>query len=81
MRPRVTLYTRVGCCLCDDAKDEIAQARRRAEFDLEVIDIDSDPRLRAAYNHEIPVIAINGQKAFRYHVKAAELLARLRGGE
>ncbi len=59
MKPRVTLYTRAGCCLCDDAKSLLLAARRRADFDYEELDIDSDPELRRLYNDEVPVVAIN----------------------
>jgi glutaredoxin len=73
----VTLYTRKGCCLCDDAKRVLDAAGRRAAFQLEEIDIDSDPQLRALYNDEVPVIAINGSKAFKYRVSVDELLRKL----
>jgi glutaredoxin len=71
---KVTLYTRTGCHLCDQAKQAIESARRRAAFDYEEFDIDSDPQLRRLYNEEVPVIAIDGKKAFKYRVTAAELL-------
>ena len=71
---KVTLYTRSGCHLCDDAKQAIESARRRTPFDYEEFDIDSDPQLRRLYNEEVPVIAIDGKKAFKYRVTAAELL-------
>ena len=73
----VTLYTRTGCCLCEEAKKELEAARRRAAFVLEEFDIDRDPALHARYNEEVPVIAINGKKAFKYRVSADELLKRL----
>jgi glutaredoxin len=73
----VTLYTRKGCCLCDDAKRVLADAGRRAAFRLEEIDIDSDPNLRTLYNDEVPVIAINGTKAFKYRVSVDALLRKL----
>jgi glutaredoxin len=76
--PRVTLYTRRGCCLCDTAKGELQKARRRVEFDLEEIDIDQDPQLRALYSDEVPVVAINGKKAFKYHIEEQTFLKRLR---
>jgi glutaredoxin len=76
-RPRVTLYTRAGCCLCDDAKRVIHAARARAGFDYEERDIDADPELRRLYNEEVPVIAINGTKAFKYKVDMNEFLRRL----
>ena len=77
MRPKVTLYTRAGCCLCDDAKRVLADARRRAEFDYEEFDIDGDAELARRYNDEVPVIAINGTKAFKYRLDMREFLKKL----
>ncbi|HUK15934.1 MAG TPA: glutaredoxin family protein [Bryobacteraceae bacterium] len=77
MKPSVTLYTRRGCCLCDDAKRVIAAARSRAPFDYQELDIDSDAELRRLYNDEVPVIAINGSKAFKYRVTMDEFLKKL----
>jgi glutaredoxin len=85
MKPRVTLYTRAGCCLCEDAKRVIAEARLRADFDYEEVDIDRagagdgerEGELRRLYNDEVPVIAINGAKAFKYRVGMSELLKKL----
>ena len=76
-KPLVTLYTRAGCCLCDDAKRVLVDARRRADFDYEELDIDGDPELRRLYNDEVPVIAINQVKAFKYKVTRDEFLKRL----
>lgn len=77
MRPLVTLYTRAGCCLCDDAKRVIEEARRRADFEFQELDIDLDPELRRRYNDEVPVIAINQVKAFKYKVTRDEFLKKL----
>jgi glutaredoxin len=75
----VTLYTRRGCHLCDEAKRAIESARRRAAFDYEEFDIDADTRLRQLYNEEVPVIAIDGRKAFKYRLTAEDLLRSLAG--
>jgi glutaredoxin len=74
----VTLYTRQGCCLCEEALKAIEQARARLPFRLEVVDIDADPELRSLYTDEVPVIAIDGKKAFKYRVTADELVKRMR---
>jgi glutaredoxin len=74
---RVTLYTRVGCCLCDEAKRVLAAAHGRAVFDFEEIDIDRHPEWLTLYNEEVPVIAIDGRKAFKYKVSMDEFLKRL----
>jgi hypothetical protein len=63
--------------LCDEAKKEIAQARRRTEFEYMEIDIDGDRELVRLYNDEVPVIAIDGRKAFKYRVTVDELLKKL----
>ena len=77
MKPRVTLYTRTGCCLCDAAKQVLLAARRQADFDYQEIDIDGDAELRARYNDEVPVISIDGRKAFKYRVDRDEFLKKL----
>ena len=75
--PRVTLYTRAGCCLCDEARHVLAAARKRASFEIEEVDIDRHPQWLALYNEEVPVIAIDGRKAFKYRVTLDEFLKRL----
>lgn len=77
MKPTVTLYTRHGCCLCDEAKLVLTEARRRADFELQEFDIDLDPELRRRYNDEVPVIAINQVKAFKYKVTREDFLKKL----
>jgi glutaredoxin len=76
-RPAVTLYTRVGCHLCDVVKDVLDQVRKGRPFDLEMVDIDTDPELVRLYGEEVPVVAIDGRKAFKYRVDAAALRDRL----
>ncbi len=74
---RVTLFTRKGCCLCDDAKAVLLAARERVAFEYEEVDIDGVEELRQRYNDEVPVIAINGVKAFKYRVDMKEFLKKL----
>jgi len=73
----VTLYTRGGCHLCDEARQAIEAARLRCAFDYEELDIDSDAGLLQLYNEEVPVIAIDGRKAFKYRLTADDLLKKL----
>ena len=73
----VTLYTRAGCCLCQEAKRVLEAARRQVAFDFEEIDIDRRPEWLAMYNEEVPVIAIDGRKAFKYKVRLDEFLRTL----
>jgi glutaredoxin len=63
--------------LCDAAKQVLLAARRQADFDYQEIDIDGDAELRARYNDEVPVISIDGRKAFKYRVDRDEFLKKL----
>ena len=72
----VTLYTRPGCHLCDEARAALRRVQARAPFALEEIDIEGDDALHARYLERIPVIALDGQEIFDYFVDE-ETLARL----
>jgi glutaredoxin len=68
----VEIYSRPGCHLCDDAKVIIDRVRRRFPFGLRVIDIERDPEMEKAYGEQIPLVFINGNQAFKYHVDEIE---------
>ena len=79
----LTLYSRPGCCLCEDMKTVLTQVRRDIPFNLEEINISTDPELETRFGQEIPVLFVNGRKAFKYRVSERELrqkLARLSPG-
>ena len=70
---QIDIYSRPGCHLCDDAKEVVERVRLRFPFSLRVIDVETDPELEKAYGEQIPVVFINGNKAFKYHVDEHEL--------
>jgi glutaredoxin len=74
----VTLYTRRGCHLCDDARDAIERVRENAPFSLVEIDIESDDALHRAYLERIPVVELDGEELFEHFVDEATLAARVR---
>ena len=78
MRHRLVLYSRVDCCLCDEMKTVIRQVAQRTPVDIEEIDIDSSADLKQKYGEEVPVLFINGRKAFKYRLTARQLAARLK---
>ena len=77
MSARVTLYTRVGCHLCDVAKGVLEDVRRERPFELTTVDVDTDAELAERYGGEVPVILVDGRKAFKYRVDPAALRALL----
>ena len=67
-RAVVKLYTRPGCHLCDEAKREMTAAACRDLYELEEIDVDSDPELRRRYGWDVPVVTVNGAHAFKHRL-------------
>jgi glutaredoxin len=65
---RVVLYHAKGCHLCERARRIVAEIRREIPFELEEIEIDGDPGLEARYREWLPVLEIDGERAFVYHV-------------
>ena len=73
----VIVYSRAGCHLCDVVKDQLTRLAARADFRWREVDIDADPDLRARFNEEVPVVFIDGRKAFKYHLDERAFLRRL----
>ena len=72
----VTLYSRPGCHLCDDARAALNRVRARAPFALDERNIEDDAALHARYLERIPVIALDGEELFDFFVDE-ETLERL----
>ena len=64
----VTLYHAPGCHLCDRARDVVTGARDELGFDLVEVDISGDAGLEARYREWLPVVEIEGERVFVYHV-------------
>ena len=77
-RAVVTVYSRPGCHLCEQAKAGIESAGCGGEFTLEEINIDDDPALLESYRYDIPVVFINGVKVFKHRVDPADFKRKLR---
>jgi glutaredoxin len=75
--PRLTLYTKPDCSLCDEAAEAIERVRGRAPFDLDVVDVSADPELHDRYGERIPVVMVGDELAFEYIVDEAALEQRL----
>lgn len=73
----VIVYSRKGCHLCEIVKESLGKLQRHAGFTWREIDVDSDPKIRHLYNDEVPVVFINGRKAFKYRMDEQEFLRKL----
>jgi glutaredoxin len=56
----ITIYSRHGCHLCDDAQAVLDSMREELNFEIDVINIDEDVELIKLYSDQVPVIHIDG---------------------
>jgi glutaredoxin len=67
-RNLVTVYTRKGCHLCDEAIQTLESLQPELQFDIERRFIEGDPILEDKYGERIPVIHIDGEHHDFYRV-------------
>jgi glutaredoxin len=76
-RPRVAVYHAEGCHLCERALAQVREFRAELGFELEEIDIGGDPELESKYRELIPVVEVDGRRAFTYYVHEEAFRRRL----
>jgi glutaredoxin len=74
---QVVVYSRKGCHLCEVVKESLGKLSRRGGFTWQEVDVDSDSELRRQFNDEVPVVFIDGRKAFKYRMDEREFLRKL----
>ncbi len=74
MTPRVIIYSRKDCHLCEVAKEVVESARNEAEFELEVVFIDGNSEFEKLYGEEVPVTMINGKRHDYFKVDRARFI-------
>jgi glutaredoxin len=74
---KVTLYHAPECHLCAAARRVLESVRAEEPFELEEIDISGDPEFEARFREWLPVVEIDGERAFTYFVTPDGLRSRL----
>ena len=77
MRAQLLLYSRRECCLCEEMKEVIFRVAKKMPLVLQEIDVDSSAQWVEEFGDEVPVLFINGRKAFKYRVTPKELEKKL----
>jgi glutaredoxin len=75
--PAVTLFHAEGCHLCEQARKTLVRLRGELGFAYSEVDITGRPELEAVYREWLPVVEIDGARAFVYHLDEAALRRRL----
>jgi glutaredoxin len=74
---QVVVYSRRGCHLCEIVKETLSKLERHGSFTWQEVDVDSDDALRRQFTDEVPVVFIDGKKAFKYRMPERDFLRRL----
>jgi glutaredoxin len=73
----LVLYGRAGCHLCEEMRAVVEPVVQQLGCVLQEVDITGHAELEGRFGLEIPVLCINGRKAFKYRVTEPELRERL----
>jgi glutaredoxin len=73
----VTIYSRPGCHLCEEAKKQIAPLLKSCGARLTEINIDEDAELRSHYDYDVPVIFLGARKVAKHKVDLAQFRRQL----
>lgn len=74
---RVVLYGREHCHLCDLAREVVRAVCDDTGTDWVEVDVDTDPRLVAAFTEQVPVCFVDGRQHAHWKVDEAGLHAAL----
>ena len=69
----LTLYSRPECHLCEDMLKALAVWQEAHQFNVDVINIDSDIKLTRRFAARIPVLAHNDIEICQYHINESAL--------
>jgi glutaredoxin len=75
--PSVTVYHAEGCHLCERARAQVAALRDELGFELEEVDVGGVAELEQRYREWLPVVEIDGERAFVYYVDEAAFRRRI----
>ncbi len=73
MTPRVTLYGKPGCHLCDDARVVIARVCADLGVGFDEVDISTSTDLMSEYGEQIPVTFVDGRQHDFWRVDESRL--------
>jgi hypothetical protein len=75
---RFQLVTRQECDLCEAMLAELQRFCAGRAASIELLDVDTDERLRARYAHQVPVLLMDGEPVCHAHFDAVEVARLLR---
>ena len=74
----MTLYGRRGCPLCDEMAGAVVPRLAAQWIKLQTVDIDSDPKLTARFDWDVPLLFDGEHEICRHEFEATAFEAWLR---
>lgn len=74
---KVEIYSKEDCHLCEVAKAVLLRVKQKYPIQITEIDISLDNELLEKYKEQIPVVFINGRKAFKFKIDEKELYKKI----
>lgn len=75
---KCVLAVKTGCDLCKQARETITRVNEEIPFEMKEVDISVSEDLTRRYKEDIPIVFINGKKAFKFKVDEAEFRKKVR---
>ena len=76
-RPTLTVLSRLYCHLCDDLIAQLKRFQQRYDFEIEVVDVDRDPKLEEKWGDKVPVLLDGEREICHYFLDVEAVDARL----
>jgi len=73
----VTLYTKIGCRLCEEAEDALRRLGKLIQFELGLVYIDYEPALLERFSDSVPVVYVEGREIASAPIDEAALRAAI----
>jgi thiol-disulfide isomerase/thioredoxin len=77
IKPTLTVLSRTYCHLCEDMIAALEQFQGRYSFEIDVVDVDSNPRLEEKWGDKVPVLLDGDRELCHYFLDIEVLDARL----
>ena len=71
--PKLTLYYRENCHLCDDMWQHLREIQADREFEFKPVDVDSRPELQQRFGTLIPVLVGSDRIICNYYLDPVAL--------
>lgn len=75
--PRITLYSRQGCCLCEEMELLLEPFLQSRAVQFRRLEVDRSPCLAKRYGHRVPVLFVNGEILAEGRFPVLDLARRL----